>query len=634
MSETRNRKILCINEIKWENYKLYYTKKNDFSIYRCKSCYKSKIKKKKNIIYNLSGHAPNCKFKRNSTLLTSQNSKKSVILDDKLSNSSKNENIINDNYNQYFEINIFDSNKSKIEDIKKLKSEKQSSKADFPKSNYISLENKCETRNRKILSINEIKWENYKLYYTKKNDFSIYRCKSCYKSKIKKKKNIIYNLSGHAPNCKFKRNSTLLTSQNSKKSVILDDKLSNSSKNENIINDNYNQYFEINIFDSNKLKIEDIINFNIPRADLKNDSDKTSIQIFQLLMNVFDKRNNLNKQQELMGLYYVNKYKKIGDGSYTNVYLGEDKFHRINVAVLELDLEDWDTFEVESFILERIHAKGNFPQLYHSYMDEEHIYLVENFMGPNLQFLFSICNKKFDYFTVINIAIDLIKNIKILHNLGYIHRDLKPDNLVFGNLCLENYDKRKEIGIIDFGNSKININSSGKFKHIKKKVKCKGNRCFSSTKALKEKDVGFKDDIISIFYILIYFLKGKLPWQIKNSRGEKLSKAEIIEIRENCSLNELCLNIPIEFINLTKNVFNMPDNDNIDYNYILRQLEIIKKKEELKENNKREKFCWLEIFKKYNENSLDIGKNEKENIKYMLELYSIKLNEYLEYIYS
>ena len=45
MSETRNRKILCINEIKWENYKLYYTKKNDFSIYRCKSCYKSKIKK-------------------------------------------------------------------------------------------------------------------------------------------------------------------------------------------------------------------------------------------------------------------------------------------------------------------------------------------------------------------------------------------------------------------------------------------------------------------------------------------------------------------------------------------------------------------------------------------------------------
>ena len=59
-------------------------------------------------------------------------------------------------------------------------------------------------------------------------------------------------------------------------------------------------------------------------------------------------------------------------------------------------------------------------------------------MSFNLNDLFKLCERQFDLMTIINIGIDLIKTIEILHEKGFIHRDLKTDNLVFGCLCLEN----------------------------------------------------------------------------------------------------------------------------------------------------------------------------------------------------
>ena len=89
-----------------------------------------------------------------------------------------------------------------------------------------------------------------------------------------------------------------------------------------------------------------------------------------------------------------------------------------------------------------------------------------------------------------------------------MHRDIKPDNLVFGSLSEENIKFKKEIGIIDFGHSKILTTKSGKLNYTSKFYKCKGNKNFSSTNALLDNDTRPFDDIETIFYLLIYFLNG------------------------------------------------------------------------------------------------------------------------------
>ena len=47
------------------------------------------------------------------------------------------------------------------------------------------------------------------------------------------------------------------------------------------------------------------------------------------------------------------------------------------------------------------------------------------------------------------VALQLIDRIEALHKIGYIHRDIKPDNMAVGMK-----DKKKTIYLIDFGLSK------------------------------------------------------------------------------------------------------------------------------------------------------------------------------------
>mgnify|MGYP002624693333 CR=1 FL=1 len=87
-----------------------------------------------------------------------------------------------------------------------------------------------------------------------------------------------------------------------------------------------------------------------------------------------------------------------------------------------------------------------------------------------------------------NIGIELLENIKILHDRGFLHRDLKPDNIIFGPMCEENIKFKNNIGIIDFGNSKLLMKKNGLINYTTKIYECRGTRTFSSNNALLGKD--------------------------------------------------------------------------------------------------------------------------------------------------
>ena len=70
-----------------------------------------------------------------------------------------------------------------------------------------------------------------------------------------------------------------------------------------------------------------------------------------------------------------------------------------------------------------------------------------------------------------------------------------------------------EIYIIDFGLAKRYVNPRND-EHIqfKKATHFTGNWNFSSINTLKGNSISRRDDLESIGYILIFFLKGNLPW--------------------------------------------------------------------------------------------------------------------------
>jgi serine/threonine protein kinase len=96
----------------------------------------------------------------------------------------------------------------------------------------------------------------------------------------------------------------------------------------------------------------------------------------------------------------------------------------------------------------------------------------------------------------LKIGIELINKIEMLHKTGYLHCDIKPDNLMVDNKYNHNNTKTK-IYLIDFGLGKeFQINGQ----HIKNdkmlSIKDQGNEWFASVNVLNGNNFSRRDDII------------------------------------------------------------------------------------------------------------------------------------------
>ena len=94
-----------------------------------------------------------------------------------------------------------------------------------------------------------------------------------------------------------------------------------------------------------------------------------------------------------------------------------------------------------------------------------------------------------------------------MHEVGCIHNDLKLDNFLVG------LNDASTIYLIDFGLSSTYITPEGTHMEKKQNKFFSGNFMFSSLNAIYKSSTSRRDDIESLFYVMIYLLnEGKLPW--------------------------------------------------------------------------------------------------------------------------
>jgi casein kinase I family protein HRR25 len=156
--------------------------------------------------------------------------------------------------------------------------------------------------------------------------------------------------------------------------------------------------------------------------------------------------------------------------------------------------------------------------------DDKNYYMVINLLGDSLDAFMQKTKSRFSLKMTLYFGIQIIKLLKIIHDRKLVHRDIKPDNFLFG----PNNDKR-QIYLIDFGFCKSYVNG---IKHIELKNTSGliGSLNYASINAHDLKELSRRDDLESLGYLLIYLFKGKLSWQeIKDKEGVKNMKIEILD---------------------------------------------------------------------------------------------------------
>ena len=166
--------------------------------------------------------------------------------------------------------------------------------------------------------------------------------------------------------------------------------------------------------------------------------------------------------------------------------------------------------------------------------------LVLQLLGKSLEQLFNLCGKKLSLKTTCILGLQMIERIKFVHENFHLHRDIKPDNFVMG--LNENENKNF---IIDFGLAK-KYKSQSKGTHIPFKTgkNMTGTARYCSINTHLGYEQSRRDDLESIGYVLLYFLKGCLPWQGLKLKAEEDQYAKICEKKKSVSLSELCAGIP------------------------------------------------------------------------------------------
>ena len=143
--------------------------------------------------------------------------------------------------------------------------------------------------------------------------------------------------------------------------------------------------------------------------------------------------------------------------------------------------------------------------------------------------------------TLYRFGIELIVNLKQIHKAGYLHVDLKEDNIV--SLTQEKVINEDPLHftLIDYGWS-TPYREENKNHHTKdewKRIKC-GNFINANINALKGESISRKDDMISLIYVLLGITENKLETTKITTRIESKLKYEMLECKLKLDLNEIC----------------------------------------------------------------------------------------------
>ncbi|PSS07337.1 Casein kinase 1-like protein [Actinidia chinensis var. chinensis] len=259
--------------------------------------------------------------------------------------------------------------------------------------------------------------------------------------------------------------------------------------------------------------------------------------------------------------------RKIGSGSFGEIYLGTIIQTNEEVAIkLENVKTKHPQLLYESKLYKILQGGTGIPNMRWFGVEGDYNVLVMDLLGPSLEDLFNFCSRKLSLKTILMLADQMINRIEFVHSKSFLHRDIKPENFLMGLGRRAN-----QVYAIDFGLAKKYRDSSTP-QHIpyRENKNLTGTARYASMNTHLGIEQSRRDDLESLGYVLMYFLRGSLPWQGLRAGTKKQKYEKISEKKISTSIETLCRGYPTEFGSYFHYCHSLRFDDKPDYAYLKR----------------------------------------------------------------
>ncbi|XP_073204705.1 tau-tubulin kinase 2 isoform X3 [Lepidochelys kempii] len=243
--------------------------------------------------------------------------------------------------------------------------------------------------------------------------------------------------------------------------------------------------------------------------------------------------------------------RKIGGGGFGEIYDALDLLTRENVALkVESAQQPKQVLKMEVAVLKKLQGKDHVCRFIGCGRNDRFNYVVMQLQGRNLADLRrSQSRGTFTISTTLRLGKQILESIESIHSVGFLHRDIKPSNFAMGRFpstCRKCY-------MLDFGLARQFTNSCGDVRPPRAVAGFRGTVRYASVNAHRNREMGRHDDLWSLFYMLVEFVVGQLPWRkIKD-------KEQVGSIKERYDHRLMLKHLPQEF-----NIF-LDHISNLDY---------------------------------------------------------------------
>ena len=239
---------------------------------------------------------------------------------------------------------------------------------------------------------------------------------------------------------------------------------------------------------------------------------------------------------------------KIGAGCFGAIYRGRNIRTGESVAIkVEHIKSETRLLKNESNVYQYLRDCVGIPKVKWFGKDETNYYMVIELLGRSLEQL------KDDRGTLtlqltMQVGQQILGILQSIHEMGLVHRDIKPDNFLIGL-------KAKQFYMIDFGFCR-KYSTSHDPATTNSLV---GSPNYASINAHDCIELSRRDDLESLGYMLMYLYLGKLPWA--DSTDQQTIRIQKLHILED-------LRVPLVIIGYLRYVKALKFNEAPDYKFL------------------------------------------------------------------